>query len=35
MCDIAMSCDSHMHIPNGVASIVVVLVPMYGGHWLA
>ena len=35
MCDVAMSCDSHAYIPNDIASIVVVLIPMYGGHWLA
>ena len=35
ICDITVSCDSRMHIPNNIASIVVVLVPMYGERWLA
>ena len=33
--DITVSFDSHVVIPNNIASIVVELVPMYGECWLA
>ena len=33
--DVTVSCDSHRVIPKFIASIVVVLVPMCGEHWLA
>ena len=33
--DVTMSCDCHMVNPNDIASIVVMLVPMYGENWLA
>ena len=32
---VTMSCDCHRVIPNNTASVVVVLVPMYGECWLA
>ena len=35
MCDITVSCDNHIHIPSDMASVVAVLVPMYGDCWLA
>ena len=27
MCDITISCDSHMHIPSDIGSIVAALAP--------
>ena len=35
MCDVTLSCDSHIHIPNSIASIVVTRIPEYGDRWLA
>ena len=35
MCDVTISCDSHIHMLNDIASIVVALVPTHGECWLA
>ena len=33
MCDVIVSCDSHMHIPNDIhVHVVAVLIPMYGNR---
>ena len=34
-CDVMTSCDSQAANPRLIASIVVVIVAMYGEHWLA
>ena len=35
VCDVTMSCDSHVIISRRMAIIVVALIAMYGERWLA
>ena len=34
ICDSTKSCDSHAEIPLCIVNIVVVLIAIYGEHWL-